>query len=74
VWRVVGIAPPEKGKKRLWVCSDDGRLPLVRLDRDASPANARFDALHRGDLVEVEDAEQRGDGLRIVAATRLAGP
>ncbi|MFL5422958.1 MAG: small ribosomal subunit Rsm22 family protein [Myxococcales bacterium] len=74
VWRVVGVAPPEKGKKRLWVCSDDGRLPLVRLDRDASPANARFDALRRGDLVEVEDAEQRGDGLRIVAATHLATP
>src|SRR2546430_14563585 len=42
LWRVVGIAPPEKGKKRLWVCSDEGRIPLVRLDRDASPANARF--------------------------------
>jgi hypothetical protein len=74
VWRVVGVAPPEKGKKRLWICSDEGRMPLVRLDRDASPANARFDALRRGDLVKVDDAEQRGDGLRIVAATRLAVP
>jgi hypothetical protein len=74
VWRVVGVAPPEKGKKRLWVCSDEGRIPLVRLDRHASPANARFDALRRGDLVMVEDAEQRGDGLRIVATTRLAIP
>jgi len=74
VWRVVGIAPPEKGKKRLWVCSDEGRVPLVRLDRDASPANARFDELRRGDLVRVEEAESRADGLRIGPSSRVAPP
>ena len=74
VWRVVGIAPPEKGKKRLWVCSDEGRIPLVRLDRDASPANARFDDLRRGDLVRVEGAEPRADGLRIGGSSRVAPP
>jgi small ribosomal subunit Rsm22 len=74
LWRVVGIAPPEKGKKRLWVCSDEGRIPLVRLDRDASPANARFDDLRRGDLVRVEDADLRGDGLRVGALSRVAPP
>jgi Mitochondrial small ribosomal subunit Rsm22 len=74
VWRVVGVAPPEKGKKRLWVCSDEGRIPLVRLDRDASPANARFDDLRRGDLVRVEHGESRPDGLRIGASSRLVPP
>jgi len=74
VWRVVGIAPPEKGKKRFWVCSDEGRVPLVRLDRDASPANARFDDLRRGDLVRVEEAESRGDGLRVRPSSRVAAP
>jgi hypothetical protein len=74
LWRVVGIAPPEKGKKRLWVCSDEGRIPLVRLDRDASSANARFDDLRRGDLVRVEGADLRADGLRVGASSRVAPP
>jgi hypothetical protein len=74
LWRVVGIAPPEKGKKRLWVCSDEGRIPLVRLDRDASPANASFDDLRRGDLVRVEGADLRTDGLRIGPSSRVDPP
>jgi len=74
LWRVVGIAPPEKGKKRLWVCSDEGRIPLVRLDRDVSPANAPFDDLRRGDLVRVEAAESRPDGLRVGPSSRVAAP
>jgi hypothetical protein len=74
LWRVVGIAPPEKGKKRLWVCSDEGRIPLVRLDRDASPANAPFDDLRRGDLVRVEGADLRTDGLRIGPSSRVDPP
>jgi hypothetical protein len=74
LWRVVGIAPREKGKKRLWVCSDEGRLPLVRLDRDAAPANATFDDLRRGDLVRVEGADLRPDGLRIGPSSRVDQP
>jgi hypothetical protein len=74
VWRVVGVPPAEKGKRRLWVCSDEGRIPLVRLDRDASPANASFDGLGRGDLVRVEGAGRRGDGLRVEPSTRLDLP
>jgi Mitochondrial small ribosomal subunit Rsm22 len=70
-WRVVGFAPPEKGKKRLWVCNDAGRVPLVRLDRDRSPANAALDDLERGDLVRASGVEPRGDGLRVGAATSV---
>jgi SAM-dependent methyltransferase len=65
LWRVVGLAPPEKGKRRVWVCSDEGRVAAVRLDRDASDANAVFDELRRGDLVQLGKTEPRGDGLRI---------
>ncbi|HEX4383994.1 MAG TPA: small ribosomal subunit Rsm22 family protein, partial [Myxococcales bacterium] len=64
-WRVVGLAPPEKGKRRVWVCSDEGRLAAVRLDRDASEENAAFDELRRGDLVQLGRVEPRGDGLRL---------
>jgi SAM-dependent methyltransferase len=65
LWRVVGLAPPEKGKRRAWVCSDEGRVAAVRLDRDASEENAAFDELRRGDLVQLGRVEPRGDGLRL---------
>jgi len=64
-WRVVGVAPPEKGKKRVWICGADGRMPLVRLDRDARPHNAAFDELRRGDRIRLSGTRQRGDGLRL---------
>ncbi len=71
VWRVVGVPPPEKGKRRFFICSDEGRLPLARLDKSASPANQAFDTLERGDLVRVGSVDRRGDGLRVDAATKL---
>jgi SAM-dependent methyltransferase len=73
-WRVVGVAPPEKGKKRLWVCSDQGRLPLVRLDRHAAPENAVVDELRRGDLVRLRGSERRGDGLRVGPGSSVESP
>ena len=66
LWRVVGVPPPEKGKKRVWICSDDGRVALGRLDKHAAEANAQFDQLGRGDLVRLGGLEKRGDGLRVV--------
>jgi len=65
VWRVVGVPQPEKGKKRLFVCSDQGRMPVGRLDRDEGPGNADFDRLGRGDLVLLGGVVSKGDGLRI---------
>ena len=62
-WRVVGVPQPEKGKKRVWVCREE-RVPLVRLDRDASESNADIDRLARGDLVQLAGLVRRGDGLR----------
>jgi hypothetical protein len=62
-WRVVGVPPPEKGKKRVWVCGEE-RVALVRLDRELSEANADLDRLARGDLVQLSGLTRRGDGLR----------
>ena len=65
IWRVVGVPPLEKGKRRLFVCSDQGRLPAVRLERDVAEANAAFAELQRGDSARLTNLEQRGDGLRV---------
>ena len=65
LWRVVGVPPEEKGKKRVWVCGEEKRLPLVRLDRDAGAANAAFDGLRRGDRIRLRGTLRRGDGLRL---------
>lgn len=70
-WRVVGIAPPEKGKSRVFVCSDAGRVAAVRLDRDRAEANAAFDDLGRGDLVELRGLTPRGDGLRLAKGSTV---
>ena len=78
LWRVVGRPLPEKGKQRVWVCSDQGRVAVGRLDKHASAANAQFDGLARGDLVQLTGLEQRGDGLRLVpgvsTVARVAPP
>lgn len=66
VWRVVGEAPPEKGKKRIWVCSDEGRVAAVLLDKQVARENESFASLRRGDLVRLRGTERRGDGLRVV--------
>jgi hypothetical protein len=71
LWRVVGVPPAEKGKKRVWICGAEGRFPLVRLDRDRRPENAPFDELRRGDRVRLHGTERRGDGLRIHPDSRM---
>ncbi|HYS09451.1 MAG TPA: small ribosomal subunit Rsm22 family protein [Myxococcales bacterium] len=64
-WRVVGIAPAEKGKQRVFICGMEGRMPLVRLDRDAREHNALFDELRRGDKVRLARTQRHGDGQRL---------
>ena len=71
LWRVVGLRPVERGKQRVFVCSDAGRLPLSRLDREESAANAAFSTLERGDLVRLRGLGQKGDGLRAGPAAEV---
>jgi ribosomal protein RSM22 (predicted rRNA methylase) len=70
-WRVVGVPRPEKGKRRLFICSDEGRVALTRLDRDAASGNEQFDQLERGDLVLLRGLQPKGDGLRIGADSEV---
>jgi SAM-dependent methyltransferase len=68
-YRVVSDPLPEKGRLKLYGCGPTGRHPFVRLDRQASPDNAAFATLVRGDSTEIEGAEPAGDGLRVGLTT-----
>lgn len=52
--RVVSELRKMKGEKRAWLCNEQGRLEIGRLDRLASPRNAAFDDWHRGAIVQIE--------------------
>lgn len=71
IFRVVGVPPEEKGKRRLFVCSDAGRVPVARLHAHESPANAPFALLARGDVVRLSGLEQKGDGLRVTREAQV---
>jgi hypothetical protein len=62
--RVVSGAIPSKGKREAFLCGEverDGvlvpaRVRATRLDRDATPTNAAWDELARGDVLVIEPA------------------
>jgi hypothetical protein len=64
--RVVSAAIPSKGKIEAFLCGEldsEGtrvvaRARTMRLDRDASPANAAWDHLGRGDVLTIDPAPQ----------------
>ncbi len=72
-YRVVSDPLPEKGRLKLYACGPTGRHPFIRLDRHASPANAAFADLKRGDTARIENAEPASDGLRVLGATIVEG-
>jgi ribosomal protein RSM22 (predicted rRNA methylase) len=68
--RVVSEPLVSKGRSDRWVCGElpegPGRMRLGRLDRHASDANAAWDALSRGDIVDVDPLEPRiGPATRV---------
>ena len=70
LFRIVSEKLPQKGKTIVFGCGPRGRHPLVLADKDRAADNATFGELERGDLVEVEAVEPRGDGLRIRGGVR----
>jgi ribosomal protein RSM22 (predicted rRNA methylase) len=71
LYRVVSDPLPEKGRLKLFGCGPAGRHPFVRLERDASPSNAAFAGLVRGDVMTIERAVPAGDGHRVTPATAV---
>jgi hypothetical protein len=71
-FRVVSDPLREKGRLRIYGCGTAGRHPIVRLDRQASTANAAFDEIVRGDVVDLDRSEQAGDGVRVITETGVS--
>lgn len=69
--RVVSSAMTSKGKTEAFVCGEIGsravRAKAVRLDRNASPTNAPWDRMGRGDVIAVSPPlELRNNGETVV--------
>jgi hypothetical protein len=65
VFRIVSEPLPSKGRLRYMACGPEGRLGLSLQEKHVTERNRGFERLLRGDVVEVTDAEPRGDGLRL---------
>jgi len=69
-YRVVSAPLRSKGKLELLVCGQHPTRRLQRLDRHASEANAAFDALQRGSVVQLlTDASAEAALVRVDART-----
>jgi len=77
LFRVVSEPLQGKGRLRYMACGPEGRLGLALQDKHVTDANRHFEALERGEVVDIEGAEAKGDGLGLgpgSRVTRLAGP
>lgn len=51
LWRVVSEPLEERGKSAVYLCGIEGRFRVTRLNKHASPENADFEQLDRGQVV-----------------------
>ena len=66
----VGAARGE-GPPAVHGCGPEGRIGLALQEKHRTPTNEVFFSLRRGDVVEVEGTEPRGDGLALVEGSSL---
>ena len=71
VYRVVSELREFKGEKRAWLCNEQGRSEVGRLDRLASPQNAAVDNWHRGAIVQIEKIVRKERDGKVSALGRI---
>ncbi|UCD06563.1 MAG: methyltransferase domain-containing protein [candidate division WOR-3 bacterium] len=54
-YRVISGLLKEKGRMRIFLCTERGRVELVRLNRSKSGKNLLFGRIHKGDLIKLHD-------------------
>ena len=77
VFRIVSEPLQGKGRQRDMACGPEGRMGLALQDKHVTDANRHFEDLQRGEVLNVEGAEAKGDGLGLGASsrvTRVAAP
>ncbi|MDH4161295.1 MAG: small ribosomal subunit Rsm22 family protein [Nitrospirota bacterium] len=68
-FRVVSEPLVTKGKRELFLCGTGGRRQVMRQDKDASPENAAFTELLRGDVVRFKGLVDEVKRLRVTKET-----
>jgi ribosomal protein RSM22 (predicted rRNA methylase) len=70
-YRVVSELRGLKGEKRAWLCSDQGRQEVGRLNRFASPQNAAVEDWHRGAIVRIDDIVRKERNGKVSTVGRI---
>ena len=71
VYRVVSEVMVMKGDRRAWLCNQEGRPLVGRLEKARSEANAAFERWHRGAIVRVDQIERRSTVSRIGSEAKV---
>lgn len=71
VLRVVSEQLQGKGRLRYMGCGPDGRMGLALQHKHLSDANRHFEQLERGEIIRVEGAAPKGDGLGLGEGSRV---
>lgn len=71
LYRVVSELRVFKGEMRAWLCNEQGRPEVGRLDRKRSPSNAAFDDWHRGAIVRVSEIVRRERNGKLSTVGRI---
>ncbi len=70
-YTVISRLLTEKGKKKVFICTGQDRIELMRLNRDRSQKNSRFDAVKSGDFIEIKNFIQKGSLWQIKKDTEV---
>jgi len=71
LYRVVSELRVFKGEKRAWLCNEEGRPEVGRLDRKCSPSNAAVDDWHRGAIVRISEIVRKERNGKLSTVGRI---
>ena len=71
IFRIVSEPLAGKGRLRYMGCGPEGRLGLALQEKHLGDGNRRFEALLRGDVISLEGAEPKGDGIGLGAGSTV---
>ena len=71
-YRIISNLLREKGKTRCYLCTENGRVELVRLNRFKSKENMLFDKMKKGDMIDLRNfTVRKSEYWEITTETRI---